>query len=458
MWKACLNSHSLVEYAKESNTEKGLDTDDAYSANAQYYCSGIYEIGESETRTTTSNATVCVDSFDWRVRHGHDWWITIPKNQGASGYCTAFATVGALEAMANLYYNRNLNYDLSEQDVAYYGHVNYFYGGSIYNAVNYVVNNGVIDELSLPFQDTSSPQMPQNRPFGNEKVGCTSYSSIFLTSTNEEQVKQFLISHGPCASGFNTASGSQSHAMTLTGYGKVTANDMYTYVYQWSVDTVLVNGDPRIGKTFWKFKNSYYEDGHDIWDHGHDGYMYIIFNTPERMHGVYSLNIPIDSRSLSNDSIVVEDSDGDGYFNWGIGSKPSHCPAWAPNDSDGDDSDRTKGPMDAYGYCSQLSTGDPQHQYIRNDTTLTVSKTWTMYLGVIRGAMVTIKAPQFFSNGTKLLLDNGTTMVLDGTTIVGSYIQPYAGSTIILNNGARITKPFEVPLGVKLIINNGGIY
>lgn len=33
----------------------------------------------------------------------------------------------------------------------------------------------------------------------------------------------------------------------------------------------------------------------------------------------------------------------------------------------------------------------------------------------------------------------------------------YAGSKIILNNGARISKPFEVPLGVELIINQGSI-
>lgn len=48
-------------------------------------------------------------------------------------------------------------------------------------------------------------------------------------------------------------------------------------------------------------------------------------------------------------------------------------------------------------------------------------------------------------------------MILDGTTIGGSYIQAYAGSKIVLNNGAKITKPFEVPLGVQLIINNGKI-
>lgn len=76
---------------------------------------------------------------------------------------------------------------------------------------------------------------------------------------------------------------------------------------------------------------------------------------------------------------------------------------------------------------------------------------------MLTSATFTITAQQSFSNGTKLLLDNGATMILDGTTIGGSYIQAYAGSKIVLNNGAKITKPFEVPLGVQLIINNGKI-
>lgn len=82
---------------------------------------------------------------------------------------------------------------------------------------------------------------------------------------------------------------------------------------------------------------------------------------------------------------------------------------------------------------------------------------FTSYLGVLNGATVTLYAQQNFANGTKLLLDNGATLVIDGISINGSFIQPYSGSKIILMNGAKILKPFTVPLVVELVIIRGSI-
>ena len=52
---------------------------------------------------------------------------------------------------------------------------------------------------------------------------------------------------------------------------------------------------------------------------------------------------------------------------------------------------------------------------------------------------------------------NGATLIIDETYIDGSFLQPDPGSMIVLNNGARILKPFEIPIGVELIINEGAI-
>lgn len=452
LWRAGITSKNILDY--DSREKLFGNVDDSYTANLIYYIEGLYELGE-ESSSSNPERTLCVDSFDWRYRHGKDYWITPPKNQGNSGYCTAFSAVALTEAMTNLYFNNNVNLDLSEQDVAYYSGVSYSHGASIDVPLNYIKNNGVIDESTLPFQDTPTPNMPTLRPEGLEKV---SFDSIVLGPTiqedNIELMKQAIIHNGPAVSGFwcpNGGSNYMNHAMTLTGYGKVTPEVMYTFVYTWSVDTIIHVGDWRIGKTYWIMKDSYY----GTYDHGHNGYIYLIVNDYSYLHQFRFITPVIHRRGHTDAEIICEDIDRDGLFTWGLGNKPAHCPAWAPDYPDGDDSDRTKGLMNEYGYYENLSINSPMYDYISNDSILTIAENRTNYLGIFRGASVTVQAQQSFSNGTKLLLDNGATLILDGVVINGSSIQAYAGSKIILNNNARIIKPFNLPKGAQLIINRG---
>ena len=51
--------------------------------------------------------------------------------------------------------------------------------------------------------------------------------------------------------------------------------------------------------------------------------------------------------SLTSYSVACNDKDGDGYYNWGLGAKPSTCPVNSLNDKDSDDSDPCIGPLDA---------------------------------------------------------------------------------------------------------------
>ena len=151
--------------------------------------------------------------------------------------------------------------------------------------------------------------------------------------------------------------------------------------------------------------------------------------------------------------ILCEDLDGDGYFNWGVGSP--HIPIWAQ--SDGDDSDPSKGNMNEFGYCEDLPSNHPTYEYISNDSTLTTFECGSNYLGIIHCATVTLQSQPTFTNGTKVLLDKGATLIIDGFTVNFDFLQPYPGSKIILINGAKVSKPFTVPLGVKFVINNGSI-
>jgi C1A family cysteine protease len=68
----------------------------------EYYNGGIFELGDisSNVNQQTSIPSLYIDNFDWRNRHGKNW-MTSCKNQGNSGYCTAFATISSLEAMVN---------------------------------------------------------------------------------------------------------------------------------------------------------------------------------------------------------------------------------------------------------------------------------------------------------------------------------------------------------------------
>ena len=135
--------------------------------------------------------------------------------------------------------------------------------------------------------------------------------------------------------------------------------------------------------------------------------------------------------------------------------KRIYLPVWGF--TDGDDSDPTKGHMNEYGYCEQLPPNHPTYEYIYNDSTLTTSEIRTSYLGVLNGATVTLQVQPVFSNGAKLLLDNGATLIIDGIKTNLNFLQPYPGSTIVLMNGGKILKPYSLPLGVKLVINKGAI-
>lgn len=242
--------------------------------------------------------------------------------------------------------------------------------------------------------------------------------------------------------------------MTLAGYGTVVPNTAYSYFYGISPnvhpDTIFHEGDSIIGHTYWIYKQS----RGTTW--GDNGYIYIIYYNDDPWYmNEYAFFPKGRPRSRVIRPILCEDLDGDGYVNWGIDSISPGIAVWAQ--SDGDDSDPTIGHMNEYGYCEDLPSEHPTYEYIRGDSTLTSSEIRTNYLGILHGATVTLETQPVFSDGAKLLLDNGATLIVKGVTINFDFLQPFPGSKIVLTNGAAVLKPFTVPLGVKLIIEKGSI-
>lgn len=451
LWEAAVTEIAMLPYNEKKNYANG--TFDSYLNNIQFYSGGLFEIGAPHAHSTRTTSPF-VSSFDWRNRHGK-CWLTPVKSQGYSGYCTAFAAVGMLESNIYLNYCDTSIIDLSEQYVASYANIDYNKGAERRKAVKFLKTDGTIDDISMPFVDDSNYVAPTIRPVGEEHVYLNDYDEIPLNNLPLDTLKKYIIHRGPGVCGYQRAipythNRNGGHAMTLVGYGIIVPDTTYIFFNGNRPEVQFLEGDTIIGHTYWIYKNSWGKN----W--GHNGYMYITYYNEDNWYmGEYAYFPKGKPRSNLNRPILCEDKDGDGYVNWGVDSISPGIAVWAQ--SDGDDSDPTIGHMNEFGFCEQLPPTHPTYEYISNDSTLISSESRTSYLGILNGATVTLHAQQNFANGTKLLLDNGATLIIDGITINGEYIQPYIGSKIILSNGAKILKPFIVPVGVELVINKGSI-
>lgn len=248
-----------------------------------------------------------------------------------------FTSLGAIEAVANLYFNKNTDFDLSEQQlVSCNNHVgNCKNGWSTYTILDYCKTTGVVEEACFPYQNSDT--IPCNSICSNnsERVFIKDFS--YFEHHEEDSVKKTIIKNGPVAAAIS----SWRHAMTLLGFGTIKAGDRIDFDLSGTI--VISEDDPRIGETYWIFRNSY---GTECGDNGY-GYIKI---APEEMYLTYKIHTPIISTNYNETNIVCEDRDGDGYYWWGIGSKPATCPD-CPNEPDGDDSNSNLGPMDEFGNC-----------------------------------------------------------------------------------------------------------
>ncbi|MCK5839800.1 MAG: PKD domain-containing protein, partial [Bacteroidales bacterium] len=325
----------------------------------EYYFGGVIK---TEASTSTRETSLMVDNWDWRERHGQNW-VTPVTNQGGCGSCWAFAATGATEALVNLYFNQILNLDLAEQDVLSCSGAGDCGGGYPYIALNYITSTGVVDEGAFPY--TATDQNCSNKgdnPTELIKIGGRIDFGSGAWPKTEDNLKSMIIEKGPISGGLYD----WSHAMVLPGYMVVEEGDHFYYrdlnlARYWKT---VVAGDPLIGTTVWIFKNSWGAG----W--GDNGYVYV--ETPITNIGwTHALLTPVQSL-VQTYEVVCVDSDGDGYYWWGLGEKPAGC--GGPEEADGDDSDPTLGPLDEYGYCIVLG-GDPVANFTADNTIINEGET-----------------------------------------------------------------------------------
>ena len=341
--------------------KKKLFGQSTFPSGFEFYVGGVIQAGD-RVSLKSATASTMVEQWDWRNRHGKNW-ITSVKDQGNCGSCWAFAVTGATEAMVNVYFNQILNPDLSEQDILSCSGAGDCTGGNPGNALNYIMNAGIVDENCFLYSTTAlSCNNKSNNPSDLFKIGGKIDFGTTLYPKNEDVLKRMLIETGPISGGLYD----WRHAMVLAGYKVVKEGDKFCYRgldLKLSYKTVYP-GDPLIGKTVWIFKNSW---GTNF---GDEGYVYV--ETPmSNFEWTHSIKTPIIG-VVNNYQVICEDRDADGYYWWGLGPKPANCPP-CPASPDGDDSDATRGPIDANGNFISL-TAPPVADFASDKTIVTAGE------------------------------------------------------------------------------------
>ena len=446
--------------------------DNCSTRGIEYYAGGIVEIDEEEqyTRSHTRTSTSYVDEFDWRKRHGKNWLTTV-KYQGHSNYCYFFTCVGAVEALTNLYYNQKIDLDLSEQELASCSNVlpNPYFNGTPSDQqelpLNYLKNHGVCDDDSYPFHDSPSYIYCYSESITpNELVSIDGYEEIDIIHNGEDGIKDALINHGPLVSGIRSVAWPINHAMVLVGFGKLQAGDTiyhhlgYNNGYYHHKYLTVEEDDSLIGRTYMVYKNSYDLNDND----SNQGYMYVIHNNyTTSMNRTFYLKPPITTMNYSSEDIVCEDADGDGYYYWGIGDKPSSCPSWVPDTPDGDDANYQFGPMDAYGNLEDLSLRALNTIHIFRDFTYLVNNFIYKNICVCSSSSLTIQSTINMYGNTNIKVEPNGVLIIDGGHLINADLNLYAGSKLIVKNGGTITmrsgKEFFAPLGAVVEIEEGMI-
>ena len=166
--------------------------------------------------------------------------------------------------------------------------------------------------------------------------------------------------------------------------------------------------------------------------------------------------------SMHDDScIVCEDADGDGYFNWGVKSpRPSIVPSWVNWQEDGDDTDATKGPLNNYGYCEDLTAGIGDTVIIDSD-----GSTHDMFFSntkICRGATLTLNGYNMFLGYSSITIEAGSTLIINGGKLRYAEIHMKPQSHLIVQDGGEIYlkngKSLDVPIGAICDISSGAIY
>ncbi len=350
----------------------------------EFFSKGFFSVFGPDRYSSSKNY---VSNFDWRNRHGANnpqssyydgdplgtGWITpvVCQSEGCwlndsfecdidaeecerlggdyrgASTCWIFGPTAQVEALTNLYYNQHLDVDLSEQFIACReGTVE---ANQPRKAIKHYKQEGVPLESCLPY----SASLENCEDFCADsliRVRITDYIEHGQQSMTDSLLKQYIINKGPLtASSLPLGYGLNNHCMALVGWGTID-EDVVENILGLPYENGYYDKD-FLGLTYWIYKESMGSDENNS-DYGFKYILHINNDAPEN---TYSISTPIHYNNLTEQDVRCVDTDGDGYYNWGIGPKPAHCPP-CPDEPDGDDSNPNLGPLNSFGQCTIIGT------------------------------------------------------------------------------------------------------
>lgn len=462
-WIAGKTALSNLTYSQKKDVFGAID-DSFVTDGLEYYVGGYFVVHsndqeietEAQSDNLSSNSNY-VESFDWRNRHGKNWMTSVksqilPQNTLGNGGCWAFAACATVESAINLQFNRLLDYDLSEQELGSCTSGSLHTGGNSGNALSYIKNNGIVTEECMPFENADTVSCSKKCDTPNDVIHIANNQAI---SSNEETLKSILINKGPIPSGFSN--GHTNHAMCLCGYGIIHEGDIIESVPYTSHAPVRIEieaGNELIGKTYWIYKNSYGVSS------GINGYFYAVYEKASTMYHSYSISYPITSEIYSQNDVLIEDADGDGYYFWGLGTKPQKCPVCCPDIPDGDDANNQVAQMDVYGNFAPY-TFPYEDVIINTNTNWIEDDTICGNIIVTNNATLIITSDITLNPAAKIIAQNGSTIIMDGGHILNANVIIENSASLILKNHAVLqlntNDSFDVKAGGNLLIEQGDI-